>query len=226
MTDQASLWGDRNPWRPDDNARSCYTCGHAPVGRYSDGSPRYPATCRHAPVYRPDAPLVPQVGLVHTLSARDQGLAQSCGEQRNHGQDRWGRKALDAQGRLAANVVGAAGEIAFARLTGLPFRCMANQGYGKPDVGRYGVRTRRRQDAELILHEQDRGPQVLMVQVAPWSFRLVGWLHEARDGQDPRWWSDPGGRRPAWFVPQDALDSPLGLPELAPGRVASTPSGT
>lgn len=226
MTAQASLWGDRNPWRADDPARCCYTCGHAPVGRYNDGSPRYPASCDHQPVYRPDAPQAATFDpLVITLRGKDLADAEACAQRihaRGQGrQDRQGVRSLDSTRK------GYYGEMAFARISGLPFRCDIH-GFGKPDVGRYQVRTSAGHPF-LPVHENDRDdvPVVLMMGRPPGPFRLVGWIAQARLAKRRDYLDDPGGRRPAFFVPLDALDSPWTIPEVAaryaPGGVASAP---
>ena len=155
-----------------------------------------------------------------TLGPADQALAARCAEQLERGsakaRDRWGSKALDQPGRLEAHLVGAAGEVAFARIIRRPWRCNAGRGYGKPDVGPYQVRTRRAGgDYRLPVHPKEEGPVVLMVG-RPWTFRFVGWLRDSRDAHRPEWWDDPGKRNaPAWFVPWEFLEDPWKLPELA-----------
>lgn len=207
------LWGDTNPWFANDPNRRCYTCGAPPAYHFMDGSPGY--RCTHPPVLGRS---VTALALAITLGPRDIRLAQACAERRNakpRTADAWGAKALDQAGRLAANVTGAGGELAFARLTGLPWRCDADRAYGKPDVGGYQVRTRRPStDLALIVHERDQDtPVVLMVGDLP-TYRLVGWLPRGLLGMRAEWWRNPGDRRPAWFVPQDALVSPGSIPEL------------
>ena len=40
----------RDGWNVHEPRRRCYTCGARPVGRFGDGSPKYPSTCSHPPI--------------------------------------------------------------------------------------------------------------------------------------------------------------------------------
>lgn len=217
-------WGLTHAWDPTDPDRPCFTCGGAPTGRFRDGSPRYGHD--HQPIVLPDnwAPILP-VRLAHTLNAGDLERARLCGQQRHDKsarRDKWKDKALDTARRLANDTLGAEGEIAFARLTGLPWKCLAGRGYGKPDVGRYGVRTRRR-DGLLPIHTDDTlaMPFVLMREVGPHTYRLIGWVERAGACHRIEWMADPGDRNPAYWVPDNVLNDPRSLPELAATIVAA-----
>lgn len=215
-----SAWGLTHPWDANDPNRPCFTCGGPPTGRFQDGSPRYPGHY-HQPIYLPEGwEPVRGIVLVHTLSPADQERAARCGADRNHGKskasDKWGDKALHLEGRLANHILGAEGEIALARLTGLPWKCNAGRGYGLPDVGGYGVRTRRHQGL-LIVHTDDRlsMPMVLMREVGPHAYQVAGWVERAGACHKAEWLADPGDRNPAYFVPDNVLNDPRTLPELA-----------
>lgn len=38
---------------------ACASCGAPPVGRFGDGSPRYPRSCSHPPIRPTQAPTAP-----------------------------------------------------------------------------------------------------------------------------------------------------------------------
>lgn len=81
--------------------------------------------------------------------------------------------------------------------------------YGSVDVGgESGVetRTRRKHWHQLILHPDDKDdrPHVLVSAHNPPTFQLVGWIYGG-DGKLQKFWSDPAGGRPAFFVPQEEL---------------------
>jgi hypothetical protein len=102
------------------------------------------------------------------------------------------------------DIEGAAGEMAVAKLANIYWN--GNMGNLKAaDVGRLQVRTRSRDYYDLILHptDPDDSAFILVVGKAP-RFRIVGWI-VARDGKLQKWWKDPAGNRPAFFVPQSEL---------------------
>lgn len=74
------------------------------------------------------------------------------------------------------------------------------------DVGSMvGVRTRMKRTYRLILHkgDQDHVPFV-STWCNPPIIELTGWIL-AQDGKLERYWSDPTGNRPAYFVPTENL---------------------
>ena len=113
------------------------------------------------------------------------------------------------------HIEGACGECAVARA--LNQYWSGNLGDLKADdVGALQVRTRRLHDYGLILHKKDPDDRifVLVTGVAP-ELWVRGWLY-AHEGKLEKWWSDPAGGRPAYFVPASALHpmhrlSPAGL---------------
>jgi hypothetical protein len=150
--------------------------------------------------------------IVYVLTARDQRTVDSCAAKmfaRGEGRrDRQGQRSLESHRR------GAAGELAFARLTSLPFDCKA-VGFSKPDVGPYQVRTSSG-SPYLVLHENDGDgtPAVAMLELDAATYRIAGWLRESRQGKRPEWWRNPGDRRPAFFVPYEKLEVAGLIPEL------------
>jgi hypothetical protein len=130
-----------------------------------------------------------------------------------------------------AHITGALGEYALANHFGLPW--MGDLGHpdrGIPDVGGCHVRTvvHRLYDRMLrglLLHEEDADdePFVLVMQVDPSRFRIVGWRY-AHEGKHPYyWWTKTD--RPCYRVPQEDLRPMSDLPDRfsrlgpAPGAV-------
>jgi hypothetical protein len=218
-----TYWALTNPWDPDDPNRACFTCGAPPGGRFQDGSPRYP-DCHHRPVYPTDLPpgWTPTIGVrvTITLAPGDLAKARACvdtlvADRKQRGlQQRFGARTLSEAERYANDLLGAQGEIAFARLTGLPWKCRS--GAGKPDVGAYQVRTVRESHHKLIIHpEHPASPIVLMERRPANQYALVGWLSNSRSALRPEWAFDPRGAGVAYFIPRNVLRAPQTLPELA-----------
>jgi hypothetical protein len=107
------------------------------------------------------------------------------------------------------HVEGACGELAVAKALGL-FWSGSIGNLRAADVGEVQVRTRSRDDYDLIVHpsDPDGAAFVLVVGTAP-RFKLVGWL-PGREAKHQRHWLDPAGGRPAFFVKQSWL-YPMGL---------------
>lgn len=118
--------------------------------------------------------------------------------------NRAARYGASVENAWTLNMEGAAGEMAVAKALGIYWS--GNIGnLGAADVGPMQVRTSSRSDGDLILHPRDRDDAifVLATGLAP-SFRIVGWLY-AVTGKDDKYWRDPAGGRPAYFVPQRLL---------------------
>lgn len=115
------------------------------------------------------------------------------------------------------HVEGALGECAVAKALGLYWT--GNLGNLRAtDVGRYQVRTRSRHDYDLILHPEDPDDDVyFLVTGLNGRYRIHGWIL-GRDGKRDEYWSDPAGGRPAYFVPQAALESDVAAALLVMGR--------
>jgi hypothetical protein len=98
----------------------------------------------------------------------------------------------------------AAAELALAKLLDR-FWSMSDELDVDGDVGREQVRHTVRPDGRLIVHPGDLdGARYWLVTGKMPDFRVVGWLL-GRDAKDPRYWTDPGTGRPAYFVPQADL---------------------
>ena len=73
------------------------------------------------------------------------------------------------------------------------------------DVGRIEVRTRSQDNYDLIVHDRDPDDSTfILVTGRNGAYNIRGWIRGEEAKQD-RFWSDPAGGRPAYFVPQDAL---------------------
>jgi hypothetical protein len=115
----------------------------------------------------------------------------------NHGYD-------DSDG-WTDDIEGAAGELAFAKLTRI-YGGLTVDTFDTPDVGKVFVRTVSRDGLCLIIRPNAQDDQVfaLMVGRCP-SFRFGGWIFAVSAKRD-EWWRAPNGRPGAWFVPESALD--------------------
>ena len=104
------------------------------------------------------------------------------------------------------HVEGCLGECALAKHMGVYW---SGKGIiGAPEVGVMDVRTAARDSHRLILHESDDDDRVFWLLCGlNGRYRIKGWIL-GRDGKKPEYWEDPGTGRPAYFVPQSALNSP------------------
>jgi len=74
------------------------------------------------------------------------------------------------------------------------------------DVGNYQVRTSSRSNGDLILHPKDEDDKIFWLLTGlNGTYDVRGWI-TARDGKKEKWWRDPAGGRPAFFVPQSELN--------------------
>lgn len=107
----------------------------------------------------------------------------------------------------AAHINGASAEMAAAKVLGAYWNALARDPRSLPgDVGAYQVRWRARESWDLIVHPDDPDDAVFVLVVGtPPTMRIVGTILGA-EAKRPEWWKDPAGGRPAYFVPQAALD--------------------
>jgi hypothetical protein len=155
--------------------------------------------------------------LVH-LNAGERVLAVVVGgmrESQNRMKGRPDRFGCQPGEGWNTHIEGAAGELAFAKATGLYWS--GNLGnLAADDVGPFQVRTRSRHEFDLILHDTDPDDRafVLMTGLLP-NYVVRGWIF-ARDGKLREYWKDPAKGRPAYFVPQAALRPIAELQALLP----------
>ena len=104
------------------------------------------------------------------------------------------------------HIEGALGEMALAKHLGVYW-----DGKGKmraPDVGAIDVRTRSKHSYDLIVHDRDDDARyIYLLTGGNGQYRVHGGIH-ARDAKQERYWKDPAGGRPAYFVPQAHLQNP------------------
>lgn len=147
-------------------------------------------------------------GAVIVLTPVEAAMAGAVGSIR-HGmsvkdgrRDRHGLKADDDG--LSHHILGAAGELAVAKLLGRYWGGDVNS-FKRPDVGNLQVRTRSKHEWDLIIREDDN-PADAFVHVTGSPTRLIvhGWIR-GRDGMLDEFRQNHGGRPPAWFVPRRVL---------------------
>lgn len=75
------------------------------------------------------------------------------------------------------------------------------------DVGGVDVRTTNGDHHRLILHDDDPDDRVFWLLCGVnGRYDVKGWI-TGRDGKQSQYWCDPAGGRPAYFVPQSALNT-------------------
>ena len=102
------------------------------------------------------------------------------------------------------DIDGALGELATAKALGR-FWSGSIGHWRADDVYTLQVRTTGNLRNRLILHDADEDEKIFILccGCVP-KYSLRGWIR-AYDGKDQRFWNDPTGGRPAYFVPQSAL---------------------
>lgn len=104
------------------------------------------------------------------------------------------------------HIEGCLGEYVIAKYLGVFWP--GKGGLRDADVGDMDVRTRSRDNYELILHESDPDDRVFwLVCGGNGKYRVKGWI-TGYDGKHSDYWKDPAGGRPAYFVPQSVLRAP------------------
>jgi hypothetical protein len=119
---------------------------------------------------------------------------------------------FDGETSWQVHIEGACGEMAFAKAARLFWSGSVNSFKNGCDMGNIQVRTRSREDYDLIVRENDRDEDafVLVIGKAP-EYRVVGWIRGA-DAKRPEWRKTYGNRPAASFVPQAALRDMTMLP--------------
>lgn len=103
------------------------------------------------------------------------------------------------------HIEGAAGELAFAKLSHTYWAPTVDTFRSRGDVGDVEVRTRTRPGYELIVRNDDCDERAyVLVRGRIPRFEVVGWVY-GREGKRPEWLQRYGGGEPAYFVPDSAL---------------------
>lgn len=104
--------------------------------------------------------------------------------------------------------LGATGEVAAAVHLGLESYLFSEQiaRRGSADLpGDIEVKTRSRHKYDLIVQKDERpDKRVVLVTIERDKVLLQGWC-VAGDVMDEKYWADPAGGRPAYFVPKEGL---------------------
>ena len=152
--------------------------------------------------------MLTQYGGPVTLDDADLALADECARirlanaQRLRARDRWGQQSYQS------DYLGACCEIAFARWAGLGWACREWAFKEGGDVNGFEVR-KATLEYGMPVHLEGAHPDpvgrpcVAVIQRSPTEFTLPGWW--VIGDEKPEWRRDPGGRRPAHFVPISAL---------------------
>lgn len=148
----------------------------------------------------------------HTLSDDDAAMADRYARDMDErGKRRKDR--LDTASLLKWRISSARAEVAFSRLTGLPWHADP-RGFSKPDVGQYQVRWSGQGRLKVSDHDPAGDPVVLMIG-GPMTFTCRGWIVAASVARQPEYWENPHNWGGAWWVPPAHLDDPWTIPELA-----------
>lgn len=107
--------------------------------------------------------------------------------------------------RQREEVIGACGEMAYAKSVNRFFSPTVNTFHGTPDVGSVEVRATERMDGSLIVRDNDADDRwyVLVVGEPP-NMKVVGAI-KGSEAKQSKWLRNPHGHRKAWFVPQNEL---------------------
>jgi len=116
---------------------------------------------------------------------------------RNH------RHGASASNTWQMGVEGCLGEFALAKYLGVYW---SGKGVLRaPDVGDVDVRTSSKPHYRLILHPDDPDDRKFYLLTGlDGKYIVRGWIMGI-DGKQDQYWEDPAGGRPAYFVPQSAL---------------------
>ena len=135
------------------------------------------------------------------MTAAQVGVMRQVQNLKNGRQDAYGATTFKG---WQMHIEGAMGECAVAKALGLYWNGSIGN-LSAADVGCIEVRTRSRHSYDLILHDRDNDDAFfILVTGANGRYKLRGYIRGHR-GKDRKYWSDPAGGRPAYFVPQKEL---------------------
>ena len=115
------------------------------------------------------------------------------------------RYGFDGSNSWQVEVESSCAELAVSKALGVYWSGLAGQ--GARDVTGCEVRHTERDQGRLILHPSDPDDvPFVLVTGSRGDYVIRGWIYGAEGKQD-MWWDDPTGKgRPAFFVPQHALN--------------------
>lgn len=128
--------------------------------------------------------------------------------------DSYGADVMTLDG-WGIHIEGAGGEMAVAKVRD---RFWGGVGvFRGADVAGLQVRTGARPTHRLIIHPEDLDAAVFVLVTGRLpTYTVKGWILGA-DAKRPEWWEDPTGSRPAFFVPQAALNPMVLLTTMPTG---------
>jgi len=104
------------------------------------------------------------------------------------------------------HIEGAMGEFALAKHLDLFWDGKGE--WRQHDVGKFDVRTRSKHYYELIVHEADPSDRfIYLLTGVNGRYRVHGGMY-AEEAKKQKYWKDPAGGRPAYFVPHSDLYFP------------------
>jgi hypothetical protein len=147
-----------------------------------------------------------------TLTWAEMLVAANVGIMRNVQSLRLGRKRIGADDTWTANIEGAAGEMAVAKMLGL-YWAGAIGDIEADDVGPYQVKTNTsRKWDDLILRKWNR-PDRIYISVLSFvpRFIIAGWIF-GEEGMQEEFYREGAPGMPAFFVPRSLLHPMSDLP--------------
>jgi hypothetical protein len=114
-------------------------------------------------------------------------------------------KGSDEDG-LKIHILGAAGELAFAKSLGIVWDASINT-WKKPDLcGIVQVKTATHHTYSLLVRPDAKDGEIFVLVTSEnlREYQIHGWMI-GKDIKRERWLRNPGERKAAWFVPQSAL---------------------
>jgi hypothetical protein len=135
--------------------------------------------------------------------ARRQRVNEEKGLRGRNNGPRFGKKALDV------HLLGAAGEMAVASFLGLKHELFkeTEAKRGSCDLPGIDVKTRSKSRYDLVVQKHENpSKKFVLVTIEDQKTLLHGWCY-GHEAMNERYWADPAGGRPAYFVPQAVLRS-------------------
>ena len=140
-------------------------------------------------------------------------LAKYIGTKRYEEAIRQGKK--DCHGfkgdGLSIHINGASGELAFAKCLNLYYSGSVNTFKEGGDVGEIQIRTRSRDDYDLIVRRHDRDNDIFVLVIGgDCTFNIYGYIL-GKDAKRQEFYQTYGNRPGAFFVPKERLNSIIDL---------------
>lgn len=144
------------------------------------------------------------------LTDYEMAMGEFIGTRRNDEAIRQGKKdsaglKVTPEEGLNIHIEGACGELAFGKGMNFYYGGSVNTFKNGGDVAGIQVRTRSREDYDLLVrpHDPDNDAFVLLIGTRP-NYRIYGWLL-GKDAKKRKWKQTFGDRPPAYFVPKREL---------------------